>query len=443
MKLKTLFTAIATACTLATSASVQAQEVTLDSTAAIVNQEIILNSDLNKATQKFLDQYKAHGMKVDEIDVRRQALENLITRSLILQLAKNQGSELTDMELDKTIEQTALINNTSKETLLGSYGKNLTSAQAREKFKEDYVINEIRRSSIRQKIHISQSEINSLAKQLKEKGNTVEPYYNIAQITVPLSSTANEHEYERAQRNARAAISMLRSGAAPEEVSAKYGSVNDNVNMGFVPETSLPLPFVPGLVKAKPGDVIGPFRSQVGFHIVKLIDVTKNAMAPIVTYDAAHILIKTSIIYSDEAAVAKLQGIKHDITSGNISFADAAKQYSEDPGSAINGGDLGYALPDRYDPGFARGMMELTPGQISEPVKSSYGWHLIYLKDKKVDTDSMEVYKDKAYSILFEREYNEAVLNWERNLRETSYIRVLDPALLNAGVKLDQEKPKF
>ena len=402
MKLKTLFTAIATACTLATSASVQAQEVTLDSTAAIVNQEIILNSELNKATQKFLDQYKAHGMKVDEIDVRRQALENLITRSLILQLAKTQGSELTDMELDKTIEQTALINNT-----------------------------------------ISQSEINSLAKQLKEKGNTVEPYYNIAQITVPLSSTANEHEYERAQRNARAAISMLRSGAAPEEVSAKYGSVNDNVNMGFVPETSLPLPFVPGLVKAKPGDVIGPFRSQVGFHIVKLIDVTKNAMAPIVTYDAAHILIKTSIIYSDEAAVAKLQGIKHDITSGNISFADAAKQYSEDPGSAINGGDLGYALPDRYDPGFARGMMELTPGQISEPVKSSYGWHLIYLKDKKVDTDSMEVYKDKAYSILFEREYNEAVLNWERNLRETSYIRVLDPALLNAGVKLDQEKPKF
>ena len=87
MKLKTLFTAIATACTLATSASVQAQEVTLDSTAAIVNQEIILNSELNKATQKFLDQYKAHGMKVDEIDVRRQALENLITRSLILQLA--------------------------------------------------------------------------------------------------------------------------------------------------------------------------------------------------------------------------------------------------------------------------------------------------------------------------------------------------------------------
>lgn len=443
MKFNKLFTTFTAACVLSSGTCAFAAETVVDSTAAIVNQEIVLESQLNDAVKKMSDQYKARGMHVEELDIRRQALEVLITRSLILQMAKAQGSELSDMELDKTLDQTALSNNVSKEQILSSYGQNLSTAQAREKFKEDFIINEVRRASIRQKIHISEAEINSLANQLKERGNNVEPYYNISQITVPLSSNASDREYERAQNNARAAIAMLKRGAAPEEVSAKYGSSHDNLNMGFVPETALPLPFVPGLVKAHPGDVIGPFRSQVGFHIIKLNDVTKNAMAPIVTYDAAHILIKTSIIYSDEAAVARLNSIRRDIESGAISFADAAKQYSEDPGSAVSGGDLGYSLPERYDPGFARGMIALKVGEISEPVKSSFGWHLILLKDKKVDTDSMEVYKEKAHSILFEREYNEAVINWERNLRETSYIRVLDAELVNAGIKLDQDKPDF
>ena len=191
--------------------------------------------------------------------------------------------------------------------------------------------------------------------------------------------------------------------------------------------------------KLKSGDVIGPFRSSIGMHIIKLYDVSHSAVTPIKTYDAAHILIKTSIIYSDEAAVAKLKDIASEINKGTITFAQAAKQYSEDPGSAIKGGDLGYAVADIYDPNFARALTQLHVGQMSQPVKSAFGWHLILLKDTRVDRDSLEVFKEKANSIIFEREFNEAVTSWERSLREMAYIHVIDPELVNSGVSLDQD----
>ena len=144
-----------------------AEEQVLDSTAAVVNNGIILESELNTHTQKLLSKYAATGAKVDEITARRQALQSLITRELILQIAQTNGAEVTDMQLDSTLESAALRNNTTTDKILKSYGPNLTEAQAREKFKEDYLINEIRRSSVRQRIHISPVEINTLAKALK------------------------------------------------------------------------------------------------------------------------------------------------------------------------------------------------------------------------------------------------------------------------------------
>ena len=413
------------------------EEVALDSTAAVVNGGIILESDLNRHTRELLQNYKTHGAQVDELTARRQALQSLITRSLILQLAQSNGADIPDMQLDSILKQTALRHNTSPEKILASYG-NIPESQARQKFKEDYLINEVRRSSVRQRINISDSEINSYAKALKERGS-VEPMYHLGQVIIPLSSNPTEQEYRRAQANAQTALKEIRSGANVEEVAAKYAVGSQSADLGYQPETAIPLPFLPALVNAKPGAVVGPFRSSVGLHILKLYDVTKNAITPIKTYRVSHILIKTSIIFSDEAAIAKLNSIMDDVKSGKITFADAAKKYSEDPGSAVQGGDLGYQSLDAYDPGFAAGIAALSVGQYSEPVKSSYGWHIIHLDDVKIDKDSLNAYKDKAASIIFEREYAEAVAYWERGLRESAYIHVIDPELVRAGASIEME----
>lgn len=424
-------------------------ETVLDATAAVVNNGIVLESELNDETNKLLAQYKARGANVDPITARKQALQTLITNSIILQIARNNGAEVTDMQLDSTLENAAMRNNTSVDNILRSMGPNLTKAQAREKFKEQYLINEVRRSSVRQRINISDTEVTTLAKALQHRGN-VEPMYHIAQILIPLSSTPTEAEYRRVEQESKNALYALRNGANVQEVAAKFATSEQNADLGYVPETAVPLPFLPGILNAKPGDVIGPFRSSVGMHIIKLFDVSHSAISPIKTYNASHILVKTSIIYSDEAAVAKLNDIAQQIKSGAITFEQAAKKYSEDPGSAIRGGNLGYAPAETYDPGFAHGLQSLRVGQLSQPIKSSYGWHLILLNDIKVDRDSLDAYKEKANSILFEREFSEAVVNWERSMREMAYIRVIDPALVNAGVKLDsdnkeavKEKPQY
>lgn len=424
-------------------------ETVLDATAAVVNNGIILESELNDETNKLLAQYKARGANVDPITARKQALQTLITNSIILQIARNNGAEVTDMQLDSTLENTAMRNNTSVDNILRSMGPNLTRAQAREKFKEQYLINEVRRSSVRQRINISDTEVTTLAKALQHRGN-VEPMYHIAQILIPLSSTPTEAEYRRVEQESKNALYALRNGANVQEVAAKFATSEQNADLGYVPETAVPLPFLPGILNAKPGDVIGPFRSSVGMHIIKLFDVSHSAISPIKTYNASHILVKTSIIYSDEAAVAKLNDIAQQIKSGAITFEQAAKKYSEDPGSAIRGGNLGYAAAETYDPGFAQGLQSLRVGQLSQPIKSSYGWHLILLNDIKVDRDSLDAYKEKANSILFEREFSEAVVNWERSMREMAYIHVIDPILVNNGVKLDsdnketlKEKPQY
>lgn len=424
-------------------------ETVLDATAAVVNNGIVLESELNDETNKLLAQYKARGANVDPITARKQALQTLITNSIILQIARNNGAEVTDMQLDSTLENAAMRNNTSVDNILRSMGPNLTKAQAREKFKEQYLINEVRRSSVRQRINISDTEVTTLAKALQHRGN-VEPMYHIAQILIPLSSTPTEAEYRRVEQESKNALYALRNGANVQEVAAKFATSEQNADLGYVPETAVPLPFLPGILNAKPGDVIGPFRSSVGMHIIKLFDVSHSAISPIKTYNASHILVKTSIIYSDEAAVAKLNDIAQQIKSGAITFEQAAKKYSEDPGSAIHGGNLGYAAAETYDPGFAQGLQSLRVGQLSQPIKSSYGWHLILLNDIKVDRDSLDAYKEKANSILFEREFSEAVVNWERSMREMAYIHVIDPILVNNGVKLDsdnketlKEKPQY
>lgn len=416
----------------------QAEEVTLDSTAAIVNDDIILESALDSQTETLLNNYKAHGANVDALTARKQALQTLITKSLIMQLAQSNGFEMTDMQLDSTLEQTALRNNTSTDNILRTYGPNLSKAQAREKFKEDYIVNEVRRSSVRQMIQISDAEISTLAKAIRAHGG-VEPMYHIAQVIIPISAEPTENEFLRVQSEAKSVLAKLRNGANVEEVAAKYATSDQSADLGYVPETAIPLPFVPAIVNARPGTVVGPFRSNVGMHIIKVIDVTTNAITPIKTYDASHILIKTSLIFSDEAACAKLQSILDDIKAGRTTFSIAAKNFSEDPGSAVNGGDLGYAPAQSYVPSFARTLESLKVGQISSPVKTMFGWHIIKLNDVRVDRDSDEAFKEKANEIIFEREYSEAVINWERNLRDMAYIHVIDPQLLKAGLKLDQD----
>ncbi len=418
------------------ASAVPAAEESLDSAAAIVNNDIILESELDKASSTLARNFQRRGQAVDEVSARKAALEALITRSLVLQLAQNQGITLTDMQLDTALAQTAAQRGISVQDLLASIAPGQSEAQAREQFRDELILTEVRRARIRARINVSDTEVDLLAQNLRKVGS-VEPQYHLAQIIVPVEN-GNAVAANRTVAQIRA---QLRDGADFNALAARYaiGSAASQAgDLGYLPETQVPVPFLPALLKAKPGDVIGPFRSPFGIHLLKLYDISHDAVEPISLYDASHILLQTSIIFSDEAARNELATLKQQIESGQLSFAEAARRYSQDPGSAINGGDLGYATPGRYDPLFARAMVALRPGQISEPIKSSFGWHLIYLKDVKIDKDSDDAYRQKARDLIYRRLFQEESVSWERELRDSAYIHVMDPTLVNAHIDMDQ-----
>lgn len=416
--------------------SVNAAEVPLDSTAAVVNNDIILESELNNETRMVEQQLARSNRQVDNLSARKAALERLITRSLVLQMARAQGIALNDMQLEEAINTTATQNGVTPSELLHNMAPDMTEAQAREKFRDDLILNEVQRNRVRSRINISDTEVDLLARNLRSSGS-VEPQYHLAQIIVPVT----DNNAATAARTMDSIRAQLRAGADFNALAARYsqGSVAAQAgDLGYLPETQVPVPFLPALLKAKPGDVIGPFRSPFGLHLLKLIDVTHDSVNPITLYNASHILLQTSVIFSDESARLELNNLRRQIVSGQISFAEAARRYSEDPGSAITGGSLGYATPEKYDPAFARAMVALKPGQISEPIKSSFGWHLIYLQDMRIDKDSDEAYKQKARDLIYRRAYQEQAVAWERELRDSAYIHVLDPVLTEAHIDLDQ-----
>ena len=416
--------------------AVPAAEQAIDSAAAVVNNDIILQSELNKAQGELSENLQRRGRAIDDVSARKAALESLITRSLVLQLAQSQGIALNDMQLDAAIRQAAAQNGVTEEELLARMAPGISMEQAREQFRSDLVLNEVRRARVRSRINISDTEVDLLARNLRKVGS-IEPQYHLSQIIVPIQG-GNAAAANRQVSEIRA---QLKEGADFNALAARYSigsSASQAGDLGYLPETQIPVPFLPALLKASPGDVLGPFRSPYGIHLLKLYDVSHDAVQPISLYDASHILLQTSIIFSDEAASRELAALREQIISGQISFADAARRYSEDPGSAINGGDLGYATPEKYDPLFARAMVALQPGQVSDPIKSSFGWHLIYLKDVKLDKDSDEAYRQKARDLIFRRLFQEESIAWERELRDSAYIHVMDPILLQAHIDMDQ-----
>lgn len=413
----------------------EANELSLDSTAAVVNSDIVLQSELNEAQVEVERSFKQRGAKVDAINARRAALEQLITRSIILQQGKQFGFNLTDTQITQALAQDAMRNNTTPEKLLQSYDKD--EATARQMYADDLIIAEVRNNQVRRRVRISDAEVALLAKTLKNIGS-VEPSYHLAQIILPLDARANAAQVNKVTALANSIRAQARQGADFNSLAAQYAqgsAAAQGGDLGYVPESQVPVPFLPALLKAQEGDVLGPFRSPFGLHLIKLFDVVNQAVEPITTYKAKHILLTTSVIFSDEAAYNQLDALRRSIEKGSISFAAAAKKYSEDTGSAALGGELGYAPASRYDPGFAQGLVALRVGQISKPVKSSFGWHLIYLEDKKIDKDSQEAYEQRAHELIFRRLFSQEAQAWEKEIRSSAFVQVTDPILLQAGAE--------
>ncbi|ATZ95891.1 MULTISPECIES: peptidylprolyl isomerase SurA [Dickeya] len=399
--------------------------------AAVVDNSVVLESDINSLLQSVkLNAQEAGQQLPDDATLRHQILERLIMDNIVLQMAQKMGVQVTDEQLDRSIANIAAQNRMSVDQLRSRLAAEGVSFDTyRNQIRKDMVIAEVRNSEVRRRVTVLPQEVDSLAQQIASQGASG-PEVNLSQILIPLPENPTQDQVDKAESLANRLVKEASQGADFGKLAITYSADPQALKggqMGWGRPQELPSLFAERLTNPQKGQVIGPIRSGVGFHILRVNDTRGGDQSVSVTeVHARHILLRTSVVMNDAQARARLEDIASQIKSGKLSFANAAKQLSQDPGTANQGGDLGWSSPDMYDPSFRDALTQLKKGEISAPVHSSFGWHLIQLLDtRQVDkTDAAQ--KDRAYRMLFNRKFAEEAQTWMQEKRAAAYVKILN-----------------
>jgi len=409
-----------------TSAITFAAPVELDSVAVIVNDGVILQSDINSAVKTLRSNAKSKGQSLPDAQVlRKQVVDKLILDTIQLQEAQRLGVRIDDNRLDQAIQGIAKDNNkTLDELQLTLAADGIDYATFREQIRKEIAISEARNALVRRRINILPAEVDTLTKQLSDNSNTsVE--YKIQHIQLKLNDGENTASIEK---QAQQIIEKLNQGEDFSKMAITYSKgpkALEGGNWGWMRKEEMPTIFADQITTQTKGAVIGPFRSGVGFHILKIDDVKGLETIAVTEINSRHILIKPSVILSDDGAKQQLIEITERIKNGEASFAQLATQYSQDPGSAAQNGELGYQTADIYVPEFKHQIETLSVGEISKPFKTVHGWHIVEVLDKREVDKTDTAQKNKAYRILFNRKFSEEASAWIQEMKAGAFIEYI------------------
>ncbi|QJR80274.1 peptidylprolyl isomerase SurA [Alteromonas pelagimontana] len=407
-----------------------AQQVPLDRVAVIVDQGVILESEI----QALIDEVKRNAETNDQSlpsdrALRTQAIERLILKSLQMQMAERMGIQVSDPQLEQTIANIAASQDASVADLRQELAREGVSYDDyREDVREELIVGEVRRANVRRRIYITPQEIESLVKLMDEQG-AEQAEYDLGHILIGLPSEPTDADVADARDRADKVIELLKGGSDFAKIAIASSSGSEALeggDMGWLNINSMPTLFAEAVQGKEKGELIGPIRSGAGFHILKIQDTRGIEKVTIEEVNARHILIKPSIILSEDKAKKMLEDFKKQIDAGEAKFADLAKEHSEDPGSALKGGELGWADPNLYVPAFKNALAQLQPNEYSAPIRSTHGWHLIQLLDRRFDDATEKKKEDKASQLLFNRKFQEETETWLREMRDAAYIEVLE-----------------
>ena len=421
---------------LAFSHSALAASQPLDRVAVQINDGIVLESEITNMVSTVKANAKAAGQSLPSDEaLRTQVIERLILTRLQLQMADRIGLHIGDLQLDQTIENIAReqkITVAQMQQQLESEG--LSFAQYREQLREEVTLGEIQRIQVQRRIQVSPQEINSLVKMITEQGmKDVE--FQIGHILIEVPSNPTSEQLDAASKRANIVLSRLKDGAdfrstaiaSSSGPKALEGGIWDYMNINEMPTL-----FAEVINGAKKGDILGPIKSGSGFHIIKVMDARGLQTKEIQEVRARHILLKPSPILSEERAKSMLDQFLKQINSGETKFEDLARQYSEDPGSSAKGGELGWADPNIYVPEFAQTLNSLKVGEISAPFRSTHGWHITQLEERRTTDATDQFNANRAHQLIYRRKFNEELQNWLDEMRADAYIEIFEP-MTNRG----------
>ncbi|MFT6990803.1 MAG: peptidyl-prolyl cis-trans isomerase SurA [Paraglaciecola sp.] len=402
----------------------------LDSVSVIVDQGVVLESQIAEliTVVKRNAVLNSQTLPSDRV-LRTQAIEKLIVDNLQMQLAERMGIQISDPQLEQTIANIAQGENMNVAQLrekIAEEGSTYTTY--REEIRKELILGEVRRANVRRRVYVTPQEVNNLVKLIDEQGDQ-QAEYNLGHILIEFAPEPTDTDIEQAKTRADKVIELLNSGSDFSRIAtASSGGSRalDGGDMGWMNINSMPTLFAEAVQKKSEGDLIGPIRSGAGFHILKVKALRGIEKVEVAEVSSRHILIAPSVILSDEKAEKMLKEFREQILAGEADFAVLAKAHSADPGSALKGGELGWADPNVYVPEFRDTLGRLEIDEISAPVRTQHGWHLMQLLDKRMGDATEKRKEEKAYNLLFQRKFAEESDVWLREIRASAYIEVLE-----------------
>src|SRR5487761_1913102 len=399
--------------------------VPLDRVIVVVNDEALTQWDLNEERRVFLDQLKASNITPPPNDVLdKQVLQRLIIERALLQYAKQSGIRVDDTTVERTILRVAQENKLSPEEFRKVLEKeHIPYANYRDDLRRQIIIQRVREREVDSKVMVTDAEVdNYLATVASQAGGDSEYHLSHIYITVPEQATPAVVDASR--KRAEAALDEIKAGKSFGEVAATFSAAPDassGGDLGWRTSARLPTVFADVVRTLKPGEVSGILRSPAGFHIVKLLEIRSHNQPTIVEQThARHILIKVNESTSEADAKAKIERLRERLIAG-AKFEDIARANSEDA-SAAKGGDLGWLSPGDTVPDFEHAMDKLKVGEISEPVRSPFGWHLIEVLGRRKQDITKEREREQARQAIRQRKSDEQWDEFIRQLRDRTYV---------------------
>ncbi|SCZ58311.1 peptidylprolyl isomerase [Thiohalomonas denitrificans] len=425
----TLLTATLTALLLAASpASAAPRVVELDRIVAVANDNVVTLKELEqrmKTIKLQLEQSSRGELPPDDV-LRPQVLERLIIERLQLDRALESGIRVEDEEVNRTISRIAADSNLSLQEfrdVLTQDGINF--AGFREEIRNEMIITRLRSREVENRVQVSDAEVEHFLE--SRKGSDVKRVqYRLSHILIAVPEAASPEQVREGRKEAEAILAQARSGADFRELAIAHSDGRQALeggDLGWRGREELPTLFADAVSGMETGEVADPIRSPSGFHLIRLEATRGQAEHLVQQSHARHILISTNELVSDENARTRLERLRERIQAGE-DFAALARTHSDDKGSARSGGDLGWSNPGSFVPAFEQVLDGLSPGEISRPFKSDFGWHIVQLIERR-DHDNTEAYnRNRAHQALRERKAEEELQSWLRRLRDEAYVDI-------------------
>jgi len=405
------------------------QAIEVDRIVAVVNSDVITRTELRQRVEQVTRQLTRQGTPLPPADVlERQVLERQIIERLQLQLASETSLRVDDVALERAIGRIADNNRLSPADFRKALEKDgISWERFREEVRNEMLLGRVREREVDSRIVVSDAEVaNYLAN--PDHAAAGQDEFNLAHILFRAPEGASPEQLARLRAKAEEVAARVARGEAFDKLAASYSDAPDALsggNLGWRSAERLPGLFAEAVASLKPGETTPILRSAAGFHLIKVLGRkggSQDAMpAQVQQTHARHILIKTSEIVSDADARRRLVDLRERIVQGGASFAELARQHSADI-SAAKGGDLGWIYPGDTVPEFEQAMDALKPGEVSQPIQSPFGWHLIQVMERRVQDVTDERKRAAARQALRERKAEQAYEDWVRQLRDSTYV---------------------